>query len=68
MKSGKRTVKHESDCIHKQHLCNQGVTFCFKGDVNKCDTCPHKQPEEYEVEETWASTEAEDDIFWASAD
>jgi len=68
MMSGTRTVKYEVDCIYKQHLYNQGFTFCFKGDVTKCDTCPYRHPKEYEIEESWASTEVEDDTLWMSAD
>jgi hypothetical protein len=56
MKTGTRTYVQHIDCIHKQHLVNQGITFCFEGDVTQCDKCPHKEPRDVSVTESWAST------------
>lgn len=56
MKTGTKTYVQHIDCIHKQHLVNQGITFCFEGDVTHCDTCPHKEPRDVSVTESWAST------------
>ena len=56
MKTGTKTYVQHIDCIHKQHLVNQGITSCFEGDVTQCDTCPHKEPRDVSVTESWAST------------
>ena len=56
MKTGTRTYVQHIDCIHKQHLVNQGITFCFEGDVTHCDTCPHKESRDVSVTESWSST------------
>ena len=56
MKTGSSTYVQHSDCIHKQHLVNQGIALGFKGDVTQCDTCPHKEPQDVSVTESWAST------------
>ena len=48
------------DCIHKQHLINQGMTFCFKGDITKCDECLFKEPRDVETECSLASISTED--------
>ena len=65
MSSGSKTWIHHIDCIHKEHLVNQGMTFCFKGDITKCDTCPYREPKDVEVIETWASTD--DEITYVDA-
>ena len=56
MKTDSRAYVQHIDCIHKQHLVNQGITFCFEGDVAQCDQCPHKEPQDVSVTESWAST------------
>lgn len=56
MKTGSRAYVQHIDCIHKQHLINQGIALCFKGDVTQCDTCPHKEPQDVSVIESWTST------------
>ena len=53
--SGSYKYTYEVDCKHKQHLVNQGITFCFVGDIRNCDTCPFKSPETYESTISWAS-------------
>lgn len=63
MSSGTRKYIQHIDCVHKQHLANQGMTFCFKGDVTKCDECQFKEPKDVEVIESWASTD--DEITYA---
>ena len=30
MKTGTKTYVQHIDCIHKQHLVNQGIAFCFE--------------------------------------
>ena len=56
MKTDTRTYVQHIDCIHKQHLVNQGITFCFEGNVTQCDQCLHKEPQDVSVTESWTST------------
>ena len=56
MKTDSRAYVQHIDCIHKQHLVNQGIALCFKGDVTQCDMCPHKEPQDVSVTESWTST------------
>ena len=60
MSSGSKKFTYSVDCEHKQHLTNQGITFCFVGDITKCDTCPYKSPKTYESTVSWASTDDSD--------
>ena len=55
-KSESYVIHHKVDCIHKQHLVNQGITMCEYGDPSKCDECPHRTPEEYDSIVSYAST------------
>ena len=48
--SGSKKSTDHIDCIHKQHLTNQGMIFCFKGDITKCDECLFKGPRDVETE------------------
>ena len=57
---GSKKSTYHIDCIHKQHLANQGMTFCFKGDITKCDECLFKEPRDVETECSWASISTED--------
>lgn len=57
MKSGKYKTSYHVDCIHKEHLVNQGITFCFKGDIRHCDECQYREPADIESEISYASIE-----------
>lgn len=48
--SGSKKSTYHIDCIYKQHLTNQDMTFCFKGDITKCDECLFKGPRDVETE------------------
>lgn len=58
--SGSKKSTYHIDCIHKQHLTNHGMTFCFKGDIIKCDERPFKEPRDVESECSWASISTDD--------
>lgn len=54
--TGSKTYIEHIDCIHKKHLVNQGIVMCNYGDPSKCDECKYKEPKDYEVKSSWAST------------
>ena len=54
-KTGSYVMHHKVNCIHKQHLVNQGIIMCEYGDPSKCDECPHRTPEEYDSVVSYAS-------------